>query len=933
VDRTHELRGEGTGWSLPISSKTSLILFNALFFAGCTAPGADAPFETTPPRAEPTGVETSTSAPGLQAPLPDSEEAKRARWYAMWLSAGGAPPPDLSAALANVRKTDADIALELVRETLEGPESGAVREELADLLTRENTDDLLWCAAARTAAKLALHEVTSTVAVNLESPSAARRVAAREVLFNLRGEWFLTTSEAEANIGEGPPPTEAQLATLLATTERLWEHAAALYVLDPAWATAALSDPDPQLRVAAARALDEALALPDPPKDFDPDRARSALFERLEVEEHPLVLYVLIGGFLERLGLTDKCTSDGREFAGALHARVGDCDFTMLAPLVHGLTRMPLDPGMKDASDVCSLDYTAEALFGDPDDSGEMGMLIEWMRPGRLVDADALASALRSLESFFERTSPDPSRIGLREVLLETIDDPLRDASIRAGSARVLVYVGRPEDLPRLGAALTEAPTGVAYELIGTITKLVEEVEATNESAIAAGRDAFIAMILHNEASLRRRALVMLSTDPLRSFAKTIDAGLLLVVLEQDLPSEDSETILGLLALREDPSLVDALLSSSAFDRLVAPTSGTASILTDTLGELAAGDGPLTHHVARQLIETAGSEGVQHLRNALALLAALPESSARNLETDQHADVVRWSIELREAAGTLAGVTAEEPPIAFLERLTKLHLDDRDSTSDEEPWAHRRALLRADLFAALESDLSDTERELFKSEMTPIFHRARVRAIASKDQLDEVIVYRDFARFLFSADDLTQALLYYGIVVREEAAHAVPVESTILDLADLRRAAICADAGAAADPESIPTALDFTLALVGRKYWKSEPAGVRLGDLRSLVARAGDTQAGRAALFEVLRFTDLPAPDADLADAVIPADAPWLGLETDPEQLVELRQLAVELETLPPAPEEPDPADPPEESETSEEVLETASEEELESGA
>ena len=82
-----------------------------------------------------------------------------------------------------------------------------------------------------------------------------------------------------------------------------------------------------------------------------------------------------------------------------------------------------------------------------------------------------------------------------------------------------------------------------------------------------------------------------------------------------------------------------------------------------------------------------------------------------------------------------------------------------------------------------------------------------------------------------------------------------------------------------------------------------------------------------------VRFTDLPAPDADLADAVIPADAPWLGLETDPEQLVELRQLAVELETLPPAPEEPDPADLPEEPETSEEVLETASEEELESGA
>ncbi len=135
MDRTHELRGEGTGWSLPISSKTSLILFNALFFAGCTAPGAGAPFETTPPRAEPTGVETSTSAPELQAPLPDSEEAKRARWYAMWLSAGGAPPPDLPAALANVRKTDADIALELVRETLEGPESGAVREELTDLLT------------------------------------------------------------------------------------------------------------------------------------------------------------------------------------------------------------------------------------------------------------------------------------------------------------------------------------------------------------------------------------------------------------------------------------------------------------------------------------------------------------------------------------------------------------------------------------------------------------------------------------------------------------------------------------------------------------------------------------------------------------------------------------------------------------------------------
>jgi len=935
VKRTHERRGKGADWKLPVSSTT---LF-ALFAGACAAPAADDSIEVIPPRVDPVGLETSTPAPeGAQAAVPEIDEGEQMRWHAMWLLAGEMLPPDLSAALVSVRKDRVDIALDLIRELLEGPESGAFRGELADILTRRDTDPLLWCAAARASARLSLHEITNSVAMNLDSPSAARRVAAREALFDLRGSWFSSAAEVEVHIGEGSRLSATQLATMHAMTDRLQEHATALYALDPAWAEAGLDDSDPELRVAAARALAEALALADPPAGFDPDRARSALFERLGQEEHPLVLYVLIEGLLEHLGPADTCTSDGRKFAGALHARVEGCDATMLAPLVHGLARMPLDPALRargedGVPDACSFAYAAEALIGEPDDSGAGGLLIEWMRPRRLVDRDALASALRSIETFFERfLLDDTPRPELREALLEAIEDPLRDASIGAGAVRVLARAGRPEDLPRLGAALTEAPTGIAYELIATITQLVEGVETTTEPSIAA-RDALVAMLYRDEASLRRRALAMLATEPLAGLAETIDAGLLLVVLEQDLPAEDSETILGLLARRKDPSLVDALLSSSAFDRLVAPTSGTASILTDTLGELAAGDGPLTHHVARQLIGTAGSEGVQHLRNALALLAALPESAARNLGPDQHADVVRWSIELREAAGTLAGVTAEEPPIAFLERLTGLHLVDRDPTSDEEPWAHHMALLYADLFAALESDLSEAERERIKSEMRPIFHRAQEHAISSEDELDEVIVYRDFARFLFSADDLTQALLYYRSVVREEAAHAVPVESTILDLADLRRAAICADAGAAADPESVPTALDFTLALVGRKYWKSEPAGVRLGDLRSLVARAGDTQAGRAALFEVLRFTDLPAPDIDLADAVLPADAPWLGLETDPEQLVELRKLAVELETLPQAPGEPDPADPAEEAKTSEEALETASEEEPESGA
>lgn len=878
-----------------------------------------APVEVTGPRSEVGEVEARVSGSSEQASTPGLEES-RPGWHALWLVAGGTPPPGLPASLVRAREERAAIAVGLVRVELEGGRAEAFREELLDLLRRPETDDHLWCAAARGSARLGIHAAVDAIAEGLEAESGTRRAVASEALYALCGEWFTSAEGYEASAVRAAPIHEEHLAVLHSMTERLREHAAALYAFDLQRAEASLGAADPELRVAAAHALAQALDQRDAPNGLDPERVLAALIGRVRVEEDAHALHALIVDLLERLGPADVCSHDGYAFASALHARVAACDASLLAPLVYGLARMPLDATIETVLDeagvpeACSPAYAVQALVGDATDSRAGGLMVQWVAPGRLVDTDALASALRSVESFFERAPAEARYPQLREVLLATIESPTRQASIRAGAVRVLARAGRPEDLGRLGAVLTSIPKGstdelVAYELIAAIVQLVDGLGSTTEPAIAA-RDALAAMLSRDEESLRRRALTMLASDPLEDMAATIDAALLHDLLEQELPAQDSETVLKLLARRADPSIVQELLSSSAFERLMAPTSTTAAVLTETLSALSAGDSALTHEVARRLIasrqsdETAESEGVQRLRSALALMAALPESAATELDPEQHADIIRWSIELRDAAGSLSGVTSEDPPIAFLERLIELHLEARGQDPAGTPGSHHAALLHADLFAALQLEsghqLFNTTRGHFAS--------AQERALKSSDPMEVVRVFRDRARFFSSAKDAPHALSDYLMVVTAEADLEVSAEASILDLADLRRAAAFA-AASSTESGSGRTAFELTRALIQREFWKSEPATVRLEDLRALVVRSGASEADRADLRPL--FAGIPLPGVDVADASLPPDALWIGLEANPGSLEALRSLAAQLEGSAPLLESPEPTQAP----------------------
>jgi len=922
-------------------SVSSSALALSLLIVGCQAPNGDSPKEAVPPQAAPSRVETK----GAQAGVVDPRAAQELRWRELWSAAGGTIPPDLPAALVTARLEERDVALSLLRRDLKGPEGNLLLWSLSSAVMDSGTPDLRWCEAARAYARLSLHENSGILAMNLEAESGSRRVAAREALFILRGVWLEDVAAAQVIFSDGAPPSKSFTAALRATTERLREHTAALYLLDPVRATTALDDPDPVLRAAAVAALLEALSLEDPVAELEPERVRSLLLERVKSEPHPLVLHTLISGLLEQLGPADVCTRDGHDFASAVHARTSSCDEMTLASLVYGLARMPLDssvPARDEAGvpDACSLDYAAATLVGDTDERGRAGLFIEWLRGGRPLERDAVASALRSLEVFFERPLADTSRSELREVLLELIEDGDRDPDLRAGAVRVVARSGRPEDLSRLGAALEGAPTSVAYELIAAISSLAEGVEATTESAIAA-RDALVGMLSRGEASLRRRALAMLATEPLAHLVETTDAGLFLAVLEQDLSAEESVTLLELLARQGDPVLVAALLEHSAFVRLAAANSGVSTVLTETLGRLAAGDGPLTHEVASRLLETpltsegedlAASEGVQRLRNALALLALLDESAARALNMEQHADVVRWAMELREAAGTLAGVTTEAVPTAFLLRLTELHLPECDPESEQGFWAHPTALLNADLFAALKLKRTDGQWMLITQRTRSYFERARGYAkFETGDLVDEWEVSRDLARFFVLMEETTQALQEYRRIVEQESTSGVTAATSVLDLSDLRRAAALAAEEQPEDPAPTPTAFDLTLTLVEREYWMSEPAGVRLGDLGALVERARGSEANIAS--SRLLFQGLPVPGVDPTDAVLPEDARWLGLESDPEGLAELLKLEASLSAPPPAEEAPAEPDSESEPQPAEDAVLEAQDEDLAPGS
>lgn len=909
------------------SSSSSLAL--SLLLVGCQAPEGEGPVEAIPPRADLVRVEAAAVTSAAQAEADTTRAAQELRWMGLWFAAGGTSLPDLSAALATVRLEERAAALNLLRRDLDGPEGTELRSFFAATLRDPETPDLRWCEAARACGRLSLHEEAEVLALSLEAESGSRRVAAREALFRLRGVWLEDVAAAQVILGDGSPPSKSLTAALLATTERLREHAAALYLLDPARATAALDDPDPVIRAAAVQALLGALSLEDPEPDLEPERVRMTLLERVKVEPHPLVLHDLIEGFLEQLGPTDVCTRDSHEFASAMHARAPACDEATLAPIVYGLARMPLDasiPAKDEAGvpDACSLGYATAMLVGDPEEGGHAGLFNVWVRGERRLERDAVASALRSLEVLFDRPLADTPRTELREVLFEIIEDEAREPGIRAGAVRVVARSGRPEDLPRLGVVLEGAPTSVAYELIATISRLAEGVEATTESAIAA-RDALVGMLSRGEASLRRRALAMLASEPLAHLAETTDAGLFLAVLEQDLSVEESITLLELLASRGDSALVPELMAHSAFARLAAANSGVSTVLTETLGRLAEGNGPLTHEVASRLLETplsseggdvAASEGVQRLRNALALFALLDDSAAQDLNVEQHADVVRWAMELREAAGTLAGVTTESVPTAFLVRLTDLHLPECDPESEHGFWAHPTALLNADLFAALKLKRTDDQWEVITARTRIYFQHARQYATTKTgDVVDEWEVSRDLARFLVSMEETAQALQQYRWIVEQESSSGVTPSSSVLDLSDLRQAAALAAEEEPEEPALTPTAFDLTLTLVEREHWMSEPAGVRLGDLGGLVERGRGSEANIATLRLV--FEGLPVPGIDPDDAELPEGARWLGIQADPEGLAELHKLKASLDapaSVDEAPTEPALEDAPEEA-------------------
>ena len=176
------------------------------------------------------------------------------------------------------------------------------------------------------------------------------------------------------------------------------------------------------------------------------------------------------------------------------------------------------------------------------------------------------------------------------------------------------------------------------------------------------------------------------------------------------------------------------------------------------------------------------------------------------------------------------------------------------------------------------------------------FERALGHARSTPEGEDDLLVLRDRARFNVASGNIYQALSDYRDVVSREVELSREGEelASVLGLADLRRAATLAADGNISGSAAVPSAVDLSLALISREAWSSESKGVRLEDLGALVERAKLSDADRARARSL--FVGLPVQGIDPADAELPADAPWLGLETDPEQLASLRALVGVLE-------------------------------------
>lgn len=771
-------------------------------------------------------------------------------------------------------------------------------------------------ASMRLAGELRLHELRDGLAAGLGSVRPEVRTAARSALFALDLRWFDTpqTFAELAARQRGTPRDEFFREVALHYEQLARDRLVELFELDPARAGTALDDPDPRVRAAAARTLGRAIGT----GRSEEEAAVRRLLARLLLEEDASTFQAIAEAVLGALGGKAPDAQPVRDARLALIGVIGVGHPGLQAPVASALSRLPW--GMQGEPATDSVLRGIEWLDAQ---------LHEQILANEIVDRDVLAASLRALQALCARARDAKldvasGRSRLRESVLRLLEDPRRVEGVRVAAALLLPALAQPGDAARLVAVLESAGprTELAYAALTAVGEIARALPAEHEEA----RNALAVLARAAsgaDADLRRRALGFLVEPPLAERVAGLEAGLFAAWLGSDGTPELQAALLALLARYGGPDDLERLLASETFDALARRGPGRLSEIAAAARALARGEPILLYRSAARLVAVEDeATQVRRLQLALGLVAELPSEAAAALPVERQREIVGWAQRFRSAGGSTAQIST--PPRDFLTRLVRVHLPAARAglAADADTYIYANAQLLADLWSVAPG-------EVLVAEVEAAFRTSLEHALARPDLLDPARVRRGRARFLFAAGKQAEALADYRAVEELERGAAAAGEASskpsVLELADLREAAsAAAQLRESAPAESRPPAglaFDFSLLLVGRQAWLSEPAALRMQDLRDLVERAArsrDPGRVRRAL-ELFAGLSSPLPPAPEGSPPGPLHAPgseptglFAGLGDErarAEELVQLRDRLRAIESAPPA--EPPPGTPP----------------------
>jgi hypothetical protein len=386
------------------------------------------------------------------------------------------------------------------------------------------------------------------------------------------------------------------------------------------------------------------------------------------------------------------------------------------------------------------------------------------------------------------------------------------------------------------------------------------------------------------DADLRRRALGLLADPRLEPMVARLDPGFLVERLRVEEGREARLELLGLLKRFARRGLLGALLDLEAFDALCAEPELLAA-LGEVLERLVQAD-PASGFAAAERLIAARAEDTRlaRLRWALGFVAGLDERRAQALESAEHAAVLGWVWRAVDAGVVLREHVAGGE--AFELRVLELHGPRAAVEAPGALAAFEVALLQARLRADLFLGGSGPAVRGSKSAVEEAFARAHASAQTEPERWR---VLRDRARFRAAANEGVQAMSDFRRLLASG-----PEAETLLGIPDLRSAVALLDRlgelGGASGPASAAEACDLLRLLIEREAWRSEPASVRMQDLREW-GRAALVAADEERLRVLERvLSDLPLTQLE-AHSEGRASPLWQGLTREPSWFQELLDL------------------------------------------